>query len=132
MSSRRSTNGWEFTLALLDRLPGWPTERQWVTAGIFALGFFMLWMADVDPSLWEVKLFELLIQAVFISAIINMIIAFHYAANKGDEEKTENTRHAFEAIRATAEAGRREEPEPDVELKPGETARAVDETETRT
>lgn len=79
-------------------------ERQAVTLGIWLLAIGLLLMAREDPKLWEVKLFEILLQAVIISGIIGSILAFHFAANKGDESKTENTRVAFEALRDTARA----------------------------
>lgn len=37
-------------------------------------------------------------------ALLNMVVAFHFAANKNDEAKVENTRAAFDAITATANA----------------------------
>jgi len=77
-------------------------ERHFVTLGIFLLAVGMLLMAREQPRLWDIKLFEILLQAVIISGIIGSILAFHFAANKGDEKKSENTAKAFEAIAATA------------------------------
>src|SRR3546814_14894383 len=52
---------WDF----LHRLgPGWPSERQWVTFSLFALTAGMLLMAREDPHLWDVKLFEVVLQAI--------------------------------------------------------------------
>jgi cytoskeletal protein RodZ len=82
-----------------------PSERQWVTLGMFALTVVMLMMARENPKLWDVKLFEVTFQAVVLTGLLNMILAFHFAANKSDESKTDNTRAAFEAITATANAG---------------------------
>lgn len=77
-------------------------ERQAVTFAIFALAGGMFLMARENPELWDIELFKIILQAVVISGIIGSIIAFHFAANKGDEAKSENTAKAFEAIRATA------------------------------
>lgn len=77
-------------------------ERQGVTIAIFLMAGAMLLMAREDPKLWDVELFTIILQAVIISGIIGSIIAFHFAANKGDEAKTNNTAKAFDAITATA------------------------------
>lgn len=112
-------------LTLAQRLNG-PTERQWVTIGLFGLAVLMLLMAREDPKLWEIKLFEILFQAVLLTGLLNMVTAFHFAANKADEVKADNTAKAFDAITATANATGNPNPdlEPDVILKPGETAQA--------
>ncbi len=77
-------------------------ERQWVTIGMFALTVGMLWMAHDNPKLWEVKLFEVILQAVVLTGLLNMVAAFHFSSNKGSEVSRENTGKAFEAITATA------------------------------
>lgn len=46
-----------------------------------------------------------------------------------DEKKADNTGKAFEAITATANASSTPQPEPDVILKPGETAQAEEKTQ---
>lgn len=81
-----------------------PTERQWVTIATFALAGSMLKMAEVHRDLWQVELFKTLLTLVIGTAIVNMILAFHFTANKSDEAKTENTKAAFDAITATANA----------------------------
>lgn len=86
----------------LDRR--WPSERAWVTILLACLIFGLLKMADHDPKLWQVELFKTLLTAAVITGALNMVLAFHFTANKGDEKKTENTRAAFEAITATANA----------------------------
>ncbi len=101
----------------------WPSERGWVTIATFVLAGSMLKMAEVHRELWQVELFKTLLTLVIGTAIVNMILAFHFTANKADEKKTDNTRAAFEAITATAQAGNLT-PEPDVLLRPGETAQA--------
>jgi hypothetical protein len=83
----------------------WPTERGWVTIGMFALLVGLLGMARANPQLWDIEVFKVIIQAVFLTGLLNMILAFHFAANKGDEVKSENTGKALDAIKATAEAG---------------------------
>ena len=85
-------------------MPGWPTERQWVTIGTFSLDIFLLVMAVQNPILWTVEVYKVIIQAVTLTGLLNMILAFHFAANKNDETKSDNTGKAFEAITATAQA----------------------------
>lgn len=116
-------NVWKFLDHCLDRLPGWPSERQWVTIWLFVLIFLLLAMATANPRLWEVEVFKVVMQAVVLTGALNMVLAFHFAANKGDETKAENTGKAFDAITATANAGG-DAGKPDVTLKPGETAQA--------
>lgn len=81
--------------------PGWPTERQSVTIAIIATLWLMLQMAVNNPALWGVKLFELILQAIALTGLLNMIVAFHFAANTGDEKRAENTGKAFDAITAS-------------------------------
>lgn len=113
-----------WTERLFDRLPGWPSERQWVTIATFGLVLVLLAMAHRNPRLWDVEVFKVIIQAAVLTGLLNMILAFHFAANKGDEAKAENTGKAFDAITATANAGG--DPMPDVILEPGETAQAAE------
>ncbi|HZG44915.1 MAG TPA: hypothetical protein VEZ41_01425 [Allosphingosinicella sp.] len=80
------------------------SERQWVTAGLFALAGSMFAMALLQPGLWEVQLFGLLLQAVVISGIIGLVAGFHFAANLADEKRADNTGKAFDAIKAAQEA----------------------------
>lgn len=100
------------------------SERQAVTAGLFALAILMLAMAWFQPGLWDVKLFEVILQAVVLTGLLNMVAAFHFAANKQNEVATENTGKAFEAVTATANAVAPTSA-PDVTLQPGETAQAA-------
>jgi hypothetical protein len=75
---------WQFLDRCIDRLPGWPGERQWVTIGIFALAHSMLQMAVANGDLWNVELFKILLQGLIMGALISSVIAFHFAANKHD------------------------------------------------
>ncbi|MGV0964184.1 MAG: hypothetical protein ACOYBT_09870 [Polynucleobacter sp.] len=84
--------------------PDWPSERQGVTIGIFALIVLLLVMAMIEPRLWALDPYKTVLQAVVITGLLNMILAFHFAANKSDEQRTVNTAKAFEAITATANA----------------------------
>ena len=107
-----------------QRLKG-PTERQGVTLGLFGMAVMMLLMAREDPKLWEVKLFEVVFQAVILTGLLNMVVAFHFAANKGDEAKAENTGKLADAFKSVAEnSTQAPPPEADFTLKPGETAQA--------
>jgi hypothetical protein len=116
-------NVWQFLDRCLGRLPGWPSERQWVTIWLFILIFILLAMASANPELWTVEVFKVVMQAVVLTGALNMVLAFHFAANKGDETKAENTGKAFDAITATANAATPDRP--DVVLAPGETAQAA-------
>ena len=88
----------------MERLPGWPSERQVVMGTTFGMGFMMLLMGRYDPALWNVELFKTLITVVIVTGCVNMILAFHFSANKTDEDRTKNTGKAFDAITATAQA----------------------------
>jgi len=82
----------------------WPAigERQWVTIGIFALTGALLLMALANPALWTVEVFKVIIQAVVLTGLLNMVLAFHFSSNKGSETARENTGKAFDAITAAA------------------------------
>lgn len=82
----------------------WPSERGWVTIGTFTLAGSMLKMAEVHRELWNVELFKTLLTLVIGTAIVNMILAFHFTANKADETRADNTGKAFEALKSVAES----------------------------
>lgn len=77
-------------------------ERQWVTIGLFAFATLLLGMAWSNPKLWEVEVFKVIVQAVVLTGMLNMVLAFHFASNKGSETARENTGKAFDAITAAA------------------------------
>lgn len=79
-------------------------ERHFVTLAIIAIIVGMLLMAREDPDLWEVELFKTLLTAFALTGFLNMVVSFHFSANKGDEKKSDNTSKAFEAISETARA----------------------------
>lgn len=81
----------------------WPTERGWVTIGLFAVLTGLLSMAQADPRLWDVEVFKVIIQAVSLTGLLNMILAFHFAANKSDEAKAQNTSKLADAFKSVAE-----------------------------
>lgn len=80
-------------------------ERQYFTVGLFALSVLLIGMAYFQPSLWDVKLFEVILQALVITGLLNMAGAFHFAANQQAQQATENTGKAFDAMKAAAQAG---------------------------
>ena len=92
---------------LFDRLPGWPTERQWVTIATFGLVLVLLAMAHANPRLWDVEVFKVIIQAAVLTGLLNMILAFHFSANKGDEVSMwsllEHRKHLFDRHVANGE-----------------------------
>lgn len=91
----------------------WPSERAWVTILLAILIGSMLKMAEHDPSLWKVELFKTLLTAAVVTGALNMVLAFHFTANKADEAKTENTAKAMDAIAAVANATGNTEPAAD-------------------
>jgi len=97
-------NFWQFLDKLLDRMPGWPSEKQLVMLTTFGMGFMMLIMAVADGSLWNVELFKTLITVVIVTGCVNMILAFYFTANKSDEVRSINTGKAFDAIKAAQES----------------------------
>src|SRR6476646_10401149 len=105
MENKNKNKTWpDVWISFMDRLPGWPSERQVVMGTTFLMGFIMLVMARDDATLWGVELFKTLITVVIVTGCINMILAFHFSANKTDEQKSANTAKAFDAITATAQA----------------------------
>lgn len=79
-------------------------ERQAYTLGLFGAAAVMFLMAYDNPKLWDVKLFEVILQGVILTGILNMAGAFHFTANKHAEQASENTGEAFKAFRAAVEA----------------------------
>lgn len=90
--SKQPMTFWNFCDSILDRMPGWPEERQAVTFGIFFLAVLLLGMAAEDKALWEVEIFKVILQAIVIGAIINLVVSFHYAANKSEQDASHQRR----------------------------------------
>lgn len=84
----------------------WPSERGFVTMGLFGFAVLLIALAAENPRLWNVKLYELILQAVVLTGLLNLVGGFHFAANKEEREavakRADNTAKAFEAIAATA------------------------------
>jgi hypothetical protein len=84
---------------------------------LMAVGVFV-WAFGHDPS-----------DATMKGAIIggfNLALGFYLGSTDRAGKATDNTAKAFDAITATANATGSPSPEPDVVLKPGETAQAED------
>lgn len=80
-------------------------ERHWVTLGVFILTAVLLSMAYDDPKLWDVEVYKVIIQAVVLTGLLNMVLAFHFTSNKGSEVARENTGKLADAFKAAATAG---------------------------
>ena len=80
--------------------PGWPrTERAWVTFWVFIILMSMLTMAWIEPSLWQEERFNTILQAVAITGLINMVLAFHFSANQGQQEAHKTSSDAIAIAR---------------------------------
>lgn len=115
----------------------YPTERGWVTIATFILAGSMLKMAEVHGELWNVELFKTLLTLMIGTAIVNMILAFHFTANKSDEAKAQNTGKLADAFRAvadnaggtTTDTGTSPPPEDEPPTgKPGDPVHVIDES----
>lgn len=115
---KRGRSFWDFMVE------EWPNERGWVTIATFALAASMLKMAEVHPDLWEVELFKTLLTLVIGTAIVNMILAFHFTANKTDESKSQNTGKLADAFRAVADGASGSTT--DISPAPGSTGAGLD------
>lgn len=124
-------NFWQFLDSTLDRLPGWPSERQIVMVMTYALSVTMIVMAKEDPSLWRVELYKTLVTVVTVTGFVNMILAFYFAANKSDEARSDldakraETSGKLTDLAAAAIASTAAPTTPDVILQPGEIAQAA-------
>ncbi len=99
-------------------------ERQAYTTGLFIFAAALMLMSWWNPDLWDRDLFGILLQGVVLTGILNMAGAFHFTANKQAEKASDNTGKAFDAIKAASGSTPPPDSEPDVILKPGETAQA--------
>lgn len=88
----------------------WPTERQWVTIWIILILLLMFTMAWLEPSLWKVERFNTILQAVTITGLINMVLAYHFSANQGQQLSSQNTQEALRLARETHAAASQGDP----------------------
>ncbi len=98
-------------------------ERQIFTTGLFVMSIGMILMAYFQPGLWDVKLFEVILQALVITGLLNMAGAFHFAANQQSQKATENTGEAFKTMQAMAHVRDADAPSG----KPGDPVHTVEE-----
>lgn len=87
-------------------------------AGFLAAGAVLFWVPI--PSNNEQLIVYMLGQ---LSGFVGGVVSYHYVMSKQSERATENTGAAFRAIEASAKASSGDA-QPDVVLKPGETAQA--------
>lgn len=97
---------WHFLDRTLNRLPGWPSERQVVMVMTYALGVTMIVMAKEQPSLWRVELYKTLVTVVIVTGFVNMILAFYFAANKSDEARTDLDKTRAETTQVALQGAR--------------------------
>lgn len=80
-----------------------PTERQWVTIAILVLIYTMLIMADNNPLLWKEETFKDIFKTIVLTGFLNMVLAFHFSANKLDEGRVANTGKMADAMKSLAD-----------------------------
>ena len=98
---------WQFIDRCIDRLPGWPSERQVITYLNVALIWIMLRMARENGTLWNVELFKVILQALALTGFLNMAMAFFFvfiAITLGitywAARRTQTTEHFYAAGRS--------------------------------
>lgn len=127
---------WEFLNARGERRLAWrtaklgresqfarmiPTDfRGWLGLGLFLQSTFLFCLLASIPSLNQNQGFLTLASAVIVTGWIGGAAAFAYSAGKGAAERSEQISSALRL----AEGRQDKPPEPDVTLKPGETAQA--------
>jgi hypothetical protein len=93
---------WAFLDRCIDRLPGWPSERQVITYMNVALIWIMLRMARENGTLWDIELFKVILQALALTGFLNMAMAFFFAANRSDEQRSANTTKLVDTVKQLA------------------------------
>jgi hypothetical protein len=94
---------WDFLDRQFGRLPGWPSERQVITYMNVALIWIMLRMARENGTLWDVELFKVILQALALTGFLNMAMAFFFAANRGDEQRSQDRGKLVDTVKALAQ-----------------------------
>ena len=68
--------------------------RTWIAVGMFLETNIILVLLALRPALAEIKLFEILAQAIVIQGFLGLVLAFYFSASApiDDHRKDENDR----------------------------------------
>lgn len=105
-------------MRILDRLPGWPNERGWLTIALFIQTACIIALIAWKEDLRKDEFFKAIANAIIVTGWIGFAVG--QRQNAADREQvgalTEAVKEQAKSLPATGA--------PDVTLKPGETARA--------
>lgn len=62
----------------------WPSEKQWITIGVFWLVAFMLIIGINYPWLWGIPAFVDMLKLIVTTALVGMIVAASFSTNSGE------------------------------------------------
>jgi len=104
----------------LDRMPGWPNERGWLTIALFIQTGLLIALITWKEDLRKDEFFKAIANAIIVTGWIGFAVG--QRQNSADREQVgEAIRGVHEIAKSIPNANG-----PDVVLKPGETARAGD------
>lgn len=112
--------------SFLDRMPGWPSERGWLSIALFiqtaALVALIAWKEDLRKD----EFFKAIANAVIVTGWIGFAV--------GQRQNSADREQVGQALTAINEQAKSlpTPPSADVVLAPGETARAAETPESKT
>jgi hypothetical protein len=59
--------------------------RTWIAIGMFFETNFILVLLALRPALAELKLFEIIAQAIVIQGLLGLVLAFYFSASAPDD-----------------------------------------------
>jgi hypothetical protein len=108
---------------LMDRMPGWPNERGWLTIALFIQTAAIIALITWKEDLRKDEFFKAIANAIIVTGWIGFAVGQRQnAADREQVGKALDTNN--ELAKSIPNAGGA-----DITLQPGETARAADDTQ---
>src|SRR5690349_22081 len=74
----------------INQWPLWPSARDWIGIGTFALTVMILWMVKEDPRLREDEFFKTIATLIIGTGFINGCVSWAYSATQGGQVLAEH------------------------------------------
>jgi len=105
-------------MSILDRFPGWPNERGWLTIALFVQTAAIIALITWKEDLRKDEFFKAIANAIVVTGWIGFAVGQRQNAQDRDQVGT-----ALHTLNEQAKS-LPNSPKADVTLKPGETAQA--------
>lgn len=110
-------------MKILDRMPGWPNERGWLTIALFVQTAAIIALIAWKEDLRKDEFFKAIANAIIVTGWIGFAVG-----QRQNAQDREQVGQAIDTLKEQAKSIPNATDTADVTLKPGDTARVEDNT----